>query len=108
MSHSNNCCKYHKYNYPALNPLDASKHKWFIPKEYRLSNEKNNHRGNIQIDGDLSRKNSELLATLRVEAKKKDKVHKVWTTLNGKIMYASDPGSKNTKIMNSLYEGVLC
>ena len=73
-------------------------------KEYRLSNEKNNQRGNIQINGDLTRRNSELLAALRVEAKKKDKVHKVWTTLNGKIMYASDPESKNTKIMNSLFQ----
>jgi hypothetical protein len=93
-----------KFSYPALNPLDAAKHKWFIPKEYRLSNEKNNQRGNIQINGDLTRRNSELLAALRVEAKKKDKVHKVWTTLNGKIMYASDPESKNTKIMNSLFQ----
>ena len=93
-----------KYSYPALNPVDAAKHKWFIPKEYRLSNEKNNQKGNIQINGDLTRRNSELLAALRVEAKKKDKVHKVWTTLNGKIMYASDPESKNTKIMNSLFQ----
>ena len=22
------------HSYPALNPLDAAKHKWFIPKEY--------------------------------------------------------------------------
>ena len=29
-----------KYSYPALNPLDALKHSWFIPKEYQLSNEK--------------------------------------------------------------------
>ena len=95
-----------KYSYPALNPLDAAKHKWFIPKEYRLFNDKNNQKGNIQINGDLTRRNSELLAalSLRVEAKKKDKVHKVWTTLNGKIMYASDPESKNTKIMNSLFQ----
>ena len=39
--------KVSKYSYPALNPLDAAKHKWFIPKEYRLSNEKNNQKGNI-------------------------------------------------------------
>ena len=93
-----------KFSYPALNPLDAAKHKWFIPKDYRLSNEKINQRGTIQINGDLTRRNSELLAALRVEAKKKEKVHKVWTTLNGKIMYASDPESKNTKIMNSLFQ----
>ena len=93
-----------KYSYPALNPMDAAKHKWFIPKEYRLLNDKNNQKGNIQINGDLTRRNSELLAALRVEAKKKNKVHKVWTTLNGKIMYASDPESKNTKIMNSLFQ----
>ena len=93
-----------KYNYPALNPLDAAKHKWFIPKEYRLTNEKNNQRGNIQINGDLTRRNSELLAALRVEAKKKDKVHEVWTTLNRKIMYASDHESENIKIMNSLFQ----
>ena len=86
-----------KYSYPALNPVDAAKHKWFIPKEYRLSNEKNNQKGNIQINGDLTRRNSELLAALRVEAKKKDKVHEVWTTLNRKIMYASDHESENTK-----------
>ena len=92
-----------KYNYPALNPLNAAKHKWFIPKKYRLSNEKNNQRGNILINGDLNRRNSELLAALRVEGKKKDKVYKFWTTLNGKIMYARDPESKNTKIMNSLF-----
>ena len=93
-----------KFSYPALNPVDAAKHKWFIPKEYRLSNEKTNQGGTIQINGDLTRRNSELLAALRVEAKKKEKVHKVWTTLNGKIMYASDPESKNTKIMNSLFQ----
>ena len=104
LSHSNTCCKSHKYNYPALNPPDVAKHKWFIPKKYRLSNEKNNQRGNIQINGDLTRRNSELLTALRVEAKKKDKVHKVWTTLDGKIMYASDPESKNKKIMNSLFQ----
>ena len=84
--------------------MDAAKHKWFKPKEYRLLNDKNNQKGNIQINGDLTRRNSELLAALRVEAKKKNKVHKVWTTLNGKIMYASDPESKNTKIMNSISE----
>ena len=93
-----------KYSYPALNPVDAAKHKWFIPKEYRLSNEKNNQKGNIQINGDLTRRNSELLAALRVEAKKKDKVHKVWTTLNGKVMYASDPEIKNTKTMNFIFQ----
>ena len=43
-----------------------------------------------------------MLTALRVEAKK-DKVHKVWTTLDGKIMYASDPESKNKKIMNFLF-----
>ena len=61
-----------------------------------------NQRGTIQINSDLTWRNSELLAVLRVEAKKKDKVHKVWTTLNRKIMSASDPESKNTKILNSL------
>ena len=93
-----------KFSYPALNTVDAAKHKWFIPKEYRLSNEKINQGGTIQINSDLTRRNSELLAALKVEAKKKEKVHKVWTTLNGKIMYASDPESKNTKIMNSLFQ----
>ena len=73
-------------------------------KEYRLSNEKNNQRGNIQINGDLTRRNSELLAALRVGSKKKDKVQKVWTTINDKIMYAGDTESKNTKIMNSLLQ----
>ena len=87
-----------KYNLPAINPLDAAKHKLFIPKEYRLSNEKNNQRGNIHINSDLTRRNSELLAALRVEAKNKDKVHKVWTTLNGKIMYASVPEHKNHEL----------
>ena len=45
-------------------------------------------RGTIQINGDLTRRNSELLAAPWVEAKKKDKikVHKVRTTLHGKIM----------------------
>ena len=90
-----------KFSYLALNPLDAAKHKWFIPKDYRLSNEKINKRGSIQIN-DI--RNSELMAALRVEAKKKEVVHKVWTTLNGKIMYASDPERKNTKIMNSLFQ----
>ena len=90
-----------KFSYLALNPLDAAKHKWFIPKDYRLSNEKINKRGSIQIN-DI--RNSELMAALRVEAKKKEVVHKVWTTLNGKIMYASDPKRKNTKIMNSLFQ----
>ena len=41
---------------------------------FQKSNEKNNQRGNIQINGDLTRRNSELLAALRIEAKKKDKV----------------------------------
>ena len=31
-----------------LTPLDAAKYKWFIPKEYRLSNEKIYQRGIIQ------------------------------------------------------------
>ena len=30
-----------KYSYPALNPVDAAKHKWFIPMNW-LSNEKDN------------------------------------------------------------------
>ena len=90
-----------KFSYLALNPLDTAKHKWFIPKDYRLSNEKINKRGSIQIN-DI--RNSELMAALRVEVKKKEVVHKVWTTLNGEIMYASDPERKNTKIMNSLFQ----
>ena len=64
-----------KYSYPALNSMDAAKHKWFNPKQYQLSDEKNNQRGNIQIYDYLTRRNSELLAALRVEVKKKDKVH---------------------------------
>ena len=91
----------------ALTPQNAAKHKWFIPKDYRLFNEKKNQTGNIQINGDPTRSNSELLAALRVEAKKKDKVHKVWTTLNGKVMYSSDPESKKTNIMNSLFQKYL-
>ena len=47
-----------KFSYPALNPMDAAKHKWFIPKDYRLSHEKINQRGNIQINSDLTRRNS--------------------------------------------------
>ena len=62
--------------------------------------EKNNHTGTIQINGDLTRRNSELLAALRVEAKK----DKVYTTLIGKIMYAIDPESKNTKTLNFLFQ----
>jgi len=93
-----------KFSYLALNPLDTAKHKWSIPKDFRLSNEKINQRGSIQINGNLTIRNSELMAALRVEAKKKEVVHKVWTTLNGKIMYASDPERKNTKIMNSLLQ----
>ena len=65
---------------------------------------KNNQRGNIQINDYLTRRNSELLAALRVGSKKKDKVHKIWTTLNGKVMYTSDPEIKNTKIMNFLFQ----
>ena len=76
-----------KFSYPALNPLDAAKHKWSILKDYPLSNEKINQRGTIQINGDHTRRNSELL-----------------TTLNGKIMCSSGPESKNTKIMNSLFQ----
>jgi len=29
-----------KFSYPALNPQDAAKDKWFISEEFRLSNEK--------------------------------------------------------------------
>ena len=65
---------------------------------------KNNQRGNIQINGYLTRRNSELLAALKVEEKKKDKMHNVWKTLNGKVMYASDPEIKNTKIKNFLFQ----
>ena len=90
-------------SYPALNPQDAAKDQWFFSEKYRMSNEKK-QRGNIQINSEPTRRNSELLVALRVEAKNKDKV---WTTLNGKIMHSIDPESKNTNIMNSLFQKYL-
>ena len=90
-------------SYPALNPQDAAKDQWFFQKNTECPMKKK-QRGNIQINSEPTRRNSELLVALRVEAKNKDKV---WTTLNGKIMHSIDPESKNTNIMNSLFQKYL-
>ena len=95
-----------RFSYPALNPADAAKHKWDIPAEYNLPDYLANLLANIQINGDLTKRNAELLGSLRREAKKKDRIHKAWRTANGKIMYSRDPDNKNTTVVRSLFQKI--